>query len=289
MEINGYIQKPIAFDDQSLKQYSRFLSTHYGKPEQFTFDYIKWQYVDNPVGRAVGFDAFYRGELIAHVTTIPLRAVIFGKEEKWLLLVNAMTLPEHRRQGVSVGLADNIERSGRERGCTFIIGIANLNSTPAYVKGRQMELSTTLDARLGPGMPDRENVSEERYDLKVLWNEKSLRWRLKRPGGRYWQRVKKGQSTLFAPSGKPGIKVVMGNFSNSDVGEALPLRPYIGMPLNLWIGKDPAIRWGRSPFIPIPDWLKPSPLNFLFKDLSGQNRSLRGKRIFFQCIDFDAF
>ncbi len=78
MEINGYIQKPIAFDDQSLEQYSRFLSTNYGKPEQFTFDYIKWQYVDNPVGRAVGFDAFYRGELIAHVATIPLRAVIFG-------------------------------------------------------------------------------------------------------------------------------------------------------------------------------------------------------------------
>jgi hypothetical protein len=59
VERNDYIQKPLAFDDQSLKLYSRFLSTHYGKPEQFTFDYIKWQYVENPAGRAVGYDAFY--------------------------------------------------------------------------------------------------------------------------------------------------------------------------------------------------------------------------------------
>jgi hypothetical protein len=191
--------------------------------------------------------------------------------------------------GVSVGLAENIELVGREEGCTFIIGIANRNSTPAYVKGRQMELSTTLDARLGPGMPDGEKVPEEYCDFRVLWDEESLRWRLKKRGGRYWQRVKKRQSTLFAPSGKPGIKIVMGDFSYSDVGDALPLRAYTGMPLNLWIGKDPSIRWGRSPFIPIPDWLKPSPLDFLFKDLSGQSRSLRNKRIFFQCIDFDAF
>jgi len=289
METNGYIQKPLDFSDQSLKGYSRFLSTHYRKPERFTFDYLKWQYVDNPAGRAVRFDALYRGEMVAHVATIPLRAVIFGKEEKWLLLVNAMTLPEHRRKGVSVSLAANIEQMGRERGCTFIIGIANRNSTPAYVKGRQMELSTTLDARLGLGMPNKEDVPEEFYDFRVLWDEETLRWRLKIPGGRYWRWVKKGRSTLFAPSGKPGIKIVMGNLSDSDVGEALPLREYTGMPLNLWIGKDPAIRWGISPFIPIPDWLKPSVLNFLFKDLSGQNRSLRNKRILFQCIDFDAF
>ena len=93
MEKNDYLQKPLTFDDQSLKRYSRFLTTYYGKPEQFTFDYIKWQYVENPAGRAVGFDAFYREELVAHVATIPLKAVLFGKEEKWLLLVNAMTLP----------------------------------------------------------------------------------------------------------------------------------------------------------------------------------------------------
>jgi GNAT superfamily N-acetyltransferase len=289
VETGQYIQKPLAFEEESLRRYCRFLSTHYGKPEQFTYDYLKWQYVDNPAGHAVGFDAFYREELVAHVATIPLKAVIFGKEEKWLLLVNAMTLPEHRRQGVSVGIADNIERTGREHGCTFIIGIANRNSTPAYVKGRQMELSTTLDARLGLGMPAREGSPGEHYDFKVLWDEKGLRWRLKKPGGRYWQKVEKGRSTLFAPSGRLGINTVLGHFPKSDVGEVLPLRAGTGMSLNLWIGKDPAIRWGRSPFIPIPDRLKPSPLNFLFKDLNGQKRSLLNRRIFFQCIDFDAF
>lgn len=289
MSMKDYIQKPLAFDDETLKLYSDFLSRYYKRPELFTFEYIKWQYADNPVGRAVGYDAFWKDELVAHVATIPLRAVIFDREEKWLLLVNAMTVPEHRRQGISVGLADHIENLGRELGCTFIIGIANRNSTPAYIKGRQMEWSATLDARLGFSTPSLDHEGEIHYDFRVLWDRESLKWRLNRPDGRYWRRDKGERCRLFAHSGKPGIKVFMGEFSAAQVSgnHSREKRPVL--PLNLWIGKNPSIRWNRSLFFPIPEWLRPSPLNLLFKDLSGQKRSLVNKSIFFQAIDFDAF
>jgi GNAT superfamily N-acetyltransferase len=289
MGMKDYVQEPLAFDDGRLRLYSDFLSRYYGRPDLFTVEYLAWQYRDNPVGRAVGWDAFFKGELVAHVATIPLRALIFDREEKWLLLVNAMTVPEHRRQGISVGLADRIERLGVDLGCTFIIGIANRNSTPAYIRGRGMEWSTTLDARVGIGLPRLKRNAGGGCDFKVLWDRESLAWRLKRPGTRYWRRQRGDHCTLFAPSGIAGIKTILANFPASEVGDDFPPRRRTALPLNLWIGKDARMSWARSCFVPIPDRLRPSPLNFLFKDLSGRNRSLKNKSIFFQAVDFDVF
>ena len=283
-----YIYKPLEFDDESLALYTRFLAEHYQQPELFTVDYIKWQYRDNPAGKAVGYNAFFGDELVAHVVTIPFKAVIGDSVEVGLLLANAMTVPRHRRKGISVGLGDNIERMGLDSGCSFMVGIANRNSTPAYIKGRHMELVGPLGARMGLGLPNRRDDVDD-YDFQLAWDRETLDWRLRRPGSSYWQKTVAGRQVIYAGSGKPGIKTIMGRFEPDLLGDELPAQGPSPLPVSLWIGMDSNIRWGRSLYFPIPKSLRPSPLNFLFKDLSGKNRTLAGKKIFFQTVDFDVF
>ncbi|MCK4762162.1 MAG: hypothetical protein KAW12_08195 [Candidatus Aminicenantes bacterium] len=284
-----YTYKPLQFDDQTLKLYSEFLSRHYKRPDLFTFEYVKWQYAENPVGKAVGCDVFFDGELVSHGAAVPQRAFILGEEETWLLQVNFMTVKEHRRKGLSAEVANRMEGLGYDLGHTFAIGIANRNSTPYSVKARGMELSATLDARIGTGPTRKKKNGFADYDFRVLWDKESLAWRLKRPGPLYWKKEKRGNCAVFTPSGKPGFKTLLGNFAAQEVGEAVSGRGKFGLPLTLWIGIDPQIDWGKSLYFNLPGWLRQSPLNVVFKDLSGRKRSLTGKKILFQSLDFDAF
>jgi hypothetical protein len=59
--------------------------------------------------------------------------------------------------------------------------------------------------------------------------------------------------------------------------------------LELWIGADPAVRWSRSAYVPIPMALRPAPLNFVFLDLTGQGRTIDPRRLRYRALDFDAY
>ena len=55
----------------------------------------------------------------------------------------------------------------------------------------------------------------------------------------------------------------------------------------IWIGLDPAMRWGGAAYLNIPLRFRPSPLNLIFKDLTGQGRVLDPARMRFDAMDFD--
>ena len=60
-------------------------------------------------------------------------------------------------------------------------------------------------------------------------------------------------------------------------------------PLRVWLGLDPGIDWARSAFVPIPQRLRPSPLNLLFRDMSGADLLPDPARLVFRGLDFDAY
>ncbi|HEX8525539.1 hypothetical protein, partial [Allosphingosinicella sp.] len=60
-------------------------------------------------------------------------------------------------------------------------------------------------------------------------------------------------------------------------------------PARLWLGFDPGVDWSRSAYLPIPSRLRPSPLNLVFKDLSGGSLFPDPDRIVFRGIDFDPY
>jgi hypothetical protein len=60
--------------------------------------------------------------------------------------------------------------------------------------------------------------------------------------------------------------------------------------LNLYIGIGNN-NWKKSLYFDLPNFLKPSPLNLIFKDISKKQNKLILKRdeVLFQLMDFDAF
>ena len=55
-----YRFKQVSVFEKSLIQYSDFLTAIYPNTKKFTYEFLKWQYLDNPEGKVVGFDAFYK-------------------------------------------------------------------------------------------------------------------------------------------------------------------------------------------------------------------------------------
>jgi len=109
-----------------------------------------------------------------------------------------------------------------------------------------------------------------------------LSWRLRNPEAKYYR----DNLTIIAKTDIPGIFAQM-----QKCKETLPDKTgsnYKKSPFKLWIGLANTKRI-TGLFVSMPEKLKPSPLNLLFKDLSGDIPPFGKDNIFFELIDFDAF
>ena len=73
----------------------------------FREKYYEWQYMDNPNGRVVSYNA-YAGDaqLAAHYAAIPIKMLLNGNEELGLLSLNTSTHPNHQGKRLFTTLAD---------------------------------------------------------------------------------------------------------------------------------------------------------------------------------------
>ncbi len=245
---------------------------------QYTVEYLRWEYDENPFGGVVGFDAYSGDELCAHYATQPLEAILFGKPSRGLLSFNTATDPAHQGRGLFTRLARETYRYAAEAGYEFVIGVANANSTPGFITKLGFQLVCPLDVRVGIGNPASLHMTN--CDFQRVWSVTTRRWRLQNPKASYKQRG----GRVSCDAGIPFLEVAL-----TDRGWApdLPVSRSRLRPATLWIGL-PSERWyGVS--IPLPRALRPSPLNFIFLDLTGNARQLDPTRVVFSAIDFDAY
>ena len=92
--------------------------------------------------------------------------------------------------------------------------------------------------------------------------------------------------SVISPSGLPGIGALL--YDGADRWGMAEEGTAPG-PARLWLGLDPVVDWRRSAYLPIPALLRPSPLNLVFKDLSGGSLLPEPDRIVFRAIDFDPY
>ena len=59
------------------------------------------------------------------------------------------------------------------------------------------------------------------------------------------------------------------------------------LPMKLWIGLDERFDWKGKLYKDIPMRFRPSPLNLIFKDLTGSGSTLKAEEVRFQALDFD--
>jgi GNAT superfamily N-acetyltransferase len=262
-----------------LRSAAALLRTTFGDEARYTETYLRWQYADNPDGQAVGFDAYIGEVPVAHYVALPLRASVLGRSARGLLSLNTATAPAHQGKGLFTRLAMATYARGRELGYDFVIGVANANSTPGFVRKLGFQLVCPLDVRVGIGRPRYE--TNEAVEFHRTWSDEALRWRLANPVAAYALR----DGALWADAHIPGISMYLGKAAAGmpRLSGGPSLRPLTG-----WIGAAPNLRWlGLS--LPVPQRLRPSPLNFIFLDLGKAGNRLDPSRIFFEALDFDAY
>jgi hypothetical protein len=264
---------------------SRLLCTIFPHATHLTPAYLEWLYAANPDGAAVGVNAYHGDEMVGHYAAICLRARLFGSVVPGSLSLNNGVHPGHRGQGLYQRLGILTHDCCAAAGHEFVVGVPNANSTRVFATTFGFQLLGPLQARLGFG-PIPRDPAEQPVDYARVWDERNVRWRLANPSTRYSLRVRGGRGEVRAPSGRPGIRALVGfvdaSFAPPDLGPPPP-------GLDLFIGSDPALRWSRSLYVNLPMRLRPAPLNFVFKDLTGRGRPLDPGRLRYAALDFDPY
>ena len=268
-----YLFKQVAIDEISLTEVTSLINLCFPKSVDIeTKEYVKWEYEENPEGHVVGFNAYLGSTLAAHYATIPIKMIIDGQKRKGLLSLNTATHPEHRGKGLFVKLAQQTYNYAKENGYDYVIGVANANSTHGFVKYLGFDLICPLTFRVGFGL----NINNNKvFTYKRYWDSVLLEWRMKCPSYKYY----KGGHSIVSPIMFGAKKIVKLDTESQ-------LKRLWFRPLNLYVGLGADLNKGF--YFSLPKFIKHSPFNLIFKDLTGGNLpKITPKNIWFELIDFD--
>ena len=284
-----YDVRPVDLSEEGIAECVNMLNIAFPSGKHLTNEYLDWEYNRNPTGGLLGYNAYFKGELVAHYIAQPIVAKLAGKHAKGLLAINSATHPEHQGNRLYTTLADRTYIPAKEQGYEFVIAVANANSTSACVKWLGFRLVSPLVAKVGIG-PILRRLPIGEIEYERTWTPESLRWRMANPTTRYSVTKKRGKFYVEAPTRRLGIHAILGEFDNEMYDQYPVAASGIRYnPLRLWIGLDESVNWSRCMFFDIPKRLRPSPLNLIFKDLTENNTRLSREKVRFQLIDFDAY
>jgi GNAT superfamily N-acetyltransferase len=264
-------------DDVALSSCAVLLNSAF-PGASFSSDLLRWQYRDNPSGQIVGWNAIAAdGSLAGHYVVQPLEATIDGALERGALSFNTATHPAHQGKGLFTALGKKTFESASALGFGFVAGVANANSTPGFTRKLGFTLVRPLDVRIGIALEPIENAVAQ---FERIWTPETARWRSMHPQRGYCS----VGTSLYAPTGQPFVRAIMArgscfaNLGSTDIGFR---------PLDLWLGLEPSGVPRGS--LKIPEVLRPSPLNFIYLDLSNRVRAIDARGVRFRAIDFDPF
>lgn len=281
--------KALQFNAESVERYAALFEQCFPGARHLTTSYLKWLYVENPVGRAVGMDAFSGDLLAAHYACIPTKVSLDGTSVNALLSLNTATHPDFRGQGLFTKLAALTFDAAAGAGFSAVYGVANANSTPGFTRKLGFQLVRKLDARIGFG---RQLSIDWAAALRVAqfrreWDPLLLAWRTRSPYNPVTTRTRAdGVTELYAQTDKRLICSWGEVFASTSVHQKSHVPGSIHPRLFLGIVPPNAMRKNVS--FSIPDRFRPSPLNFIFKPL-GSEVLIDQNRVIFSFIDFDAY
>jgi hypothetical protein len=279
-------------------------------------EYLRWLYEDSPFGSVIEANLDDAQGRAGHYAVVPIGLVSDGVECRGALSLNTAVSERARGGGVFVRLAtEAIERAERQ-GVAMIVGVANANSTPGFLKRLSFELVDPLPATVLVPTPWRRRRVRSAWaddaafapdgvaaDLGPLlappprglsraWTPETLRWRLAAPGSRYaLHRTEHALavSTVDRSKAVP-VAMLLKVFASEPLGAA-ERGALVGAacrlhraPLALHVGIN-EIAGLRGPAL--PDRLRSSPLNLIVRRLDGAPRRTDIAR--FEFLDFDAY
>lgn len=280
---------PVKFDEHTLNKYVSLFSTCFKKSDKYTPNYIRWLYCENPAGSAVGFDAWDGGQLAAHYVCVPAHASVGGNAVNVLLSLNTATHPSYQGKGLFTKLAEMTYAAGAEKGFDSVYGVANANSTPGFTRKLGFRLVESLAARVGVGSLyiDYE-VSTNRAQFERIWSPSSLNWRCANPGNTVFHRKHRGLVEFHASAFGKLLPV----YAELSFQRVLNIGNNTGKylsPCRLFLGLVPEGACMFKQYFDIPQCLRPSPLNFIYRSLSANTQKLEKGQVSLSFLDFDAY
>ena len=288
--------RPLDLSPGGLAECARLIRTAMPRTTYATEAFLDWQYNRNPAGKALGWNAYEGDTLVSHCAVQPLCARLFGSSVRGVMSLNAASHPGFRKKGLYFELVNKTYERAREEGFAFGVAVTNDASTPGFIRDVGFQLVGPLAVRLGVGPMPRPRGAIA-VDLEHEWELRSLAWR-RAPPHKSYRLVADGDGySVRGPAPYAGVEVVMGEIE-AEVGRELAaeLASASGQAASsslalahLWVGLDARVRWLPSLYVNLPMRLRPSPLNLIFLDLTGQGRRLDPARVRWSALDFDTF
>lgn len=251
----------------------------------FNSDLFKFWYLDNPNGKVISYNAIAGNVIAAHYAIIPIKMNIGNRVVRGALSMATVTHPEHRGKGLFKKLAQRTYECAKDEGCEFVVGVANANSFPGFIKHLGFYEVGQLEVLYG--LKDSIKPLSDRL-FSVHWNDESLKWRLDKSG----QYLKRGSNVYgYYPIMKlkkcPLLHTFMGVIPSGlieslSIGQSSKfLRPF-----NLYVGMGSNAK--AIGYRPVPSFIKHSPFHLIFLDMTGGKLPMMTKEnVFFQLMDFD--
>ncbi|MDR1724924.1 MAG: GNAT family N-acetyltransferase [Bacteroidales bacterium] len=269
-----YLTGKVELDDVAIGKTCSLLQKAFPKATKFTPDFLKWQYVENPLGKCIGYNAFDGEKMISHYIGLPIEMNLFGSQCKGILPINVATDPQYGGKRLFSTLAAKTYALAAEEGYDFVIGVANAQTTNAYIKHLGLYLIAPLDVRIGFGTKIYDNP--QNFNCYRRWTSETLEWRMRNPDNHYafsnnilTSRIAKVCQTVSYCSQKPNNVCNKKHFSL----------------LNLYVGLGADLKKGT--YFQMPSFVKHSPFNLVFMDLKGSLPIIKKEDMFFRLIDFD--
>ena len=278
MEHNVSI-RPIEVTEEALGELHRYLNVVFPKATKFTPDFVKWQYTLNPLGVMSGYNAWDGNRIVAHFAGLPLTMDLFGKVCKGLLIINVSSDPAYRRQKLFTRVGEHTIQQAKDTGYDFLIGAANANSIHTFIKYLGFYLISPLTVKVGFGA---QIYTDKEFNCNRLWDDAQWSWRLQNPANKYLYFKNNILSTPVSFFAKTLSKAQI----NYTADKQLRIKNYAGLRLlNLYIGLGADTSKGF--YFKLPSFIKHSPFNLIFQDLTGNIPVIKKEDICFQLIDFD--
>lgn len=276
-------------DSAALAQYVGLFEKAFPKNARFTVAYLDWLYNANPDGLAIGFNAWAGDTLVAHYVCIPACVQIHGTVVRAMLSLNTATHPAHQGKGLFTRLANATYDAAAAMGIEAVYGIANANSTPGFVQKLGFKLIKPLDAQIGWGTLGVDwNSVMSRTIFSRQWNNANLSWRMANPKNTVYMHRRPDCAQFFAKAKGWALPAYAECRSDLPDMPSQMLRLSNAAP-HLYLGLLPDGTRRSSTYVNVPDVLRPSPLNFIYRSLSGSVQTLEGDGISLSFLDFDAY
>ena len=248
--------------------------------------YLDWLYVKNPMGSYIGADVFDNSKLVGQLGGIPMNFKFYNRHIKTLVLLNTCIDRKYRGGRLFYNLANNLQKILIEKDYDLLIGIGNKIATPAWIRSIKLRYLCQLQTFIG--LNDFLKVQNKNYKYNIFtdWNKDLIKWRCSNPNNKTGVVNFQNHQFVYSKTPYPFVKIYSPLLFNNIPNEHIK-REKKNINLKVFIGLSNEIDKSFL-FRKIPEYLKPSPLNFLYKFLK-KDYHIKQNEIFFSYLDFDAF